>query len=78
MKSEPDSVPRDKSYGWNLGESLSQVLNAVIGGDADITFSANCGHWQEEKDWRGKVFGGVVNLIFFDKNHCANAWKKRT
>lgn len=53
----------------NIGTALSQLLNASIGGNPNMTLSARayC------EDW--KVTERVINTIFFmEEDHCHKSW----
>lgn len=69
-------TPRYKGYIGNLAEAVSQVLAALIGTHANLTFSAQCGEWDAIGDPR-KIFVPIVNLIFRDNDHCRNAWRDK-
>lgn len=77
IKADP-TLPRENSYIWNLGEAVSQALAAIVGLNANLTFSAYCGYWKEEGLSVKGQFYKVVNLLFMDNNHCQNAWQQRT
>ena len=77
IKADP-SKSRGKSYYWNLAEAMSQGLASVFGLNANLTFSAYCGYWQElNLPVRGKFYK-FINLLFRDKKHCEDAWKNLT
>jgi hypothetical protein len=65
---------RGKSYWWNLGEALSQVLAALVGLNANLTFSAYCGYWKEKNYPVLRSFHKPINWLFRDPEHCQNAW----
>jgi len=69
--------PARKGYWGNLGEAVSQCLHALIGGNANLTFSAQCGYWLEIDDWRGNLFAPVVNWLFRNPYHCQDAWRNK-
>ena len=78
IKADP-TQPRRKNYFWNLGEAVSQALAAVFGLNANLTFSAYCGYWKEDKRPIKGHFYRVVNLLFFRQpDHCQNAWRQKT
>lgn len=41
--------PPRKGYWGNLGEGVSQALAALVGMDSNLTLSAHCGRWQEQR-----------------------------
>ena len=61
IKADP-SKSRGKSYYWNLAEAMSQGLASVFGLNANLTFSAYCGYWQE---LNLPVRGKFINLLIY-------------
>lgn len=76
VKVDPNGEPQ-KGYFGNLFEAISQALGSIFGLNANITFSAHCGHWLEIGDFKGKLFAPMVDF-FFGKNHCKKAWENLT
>ena len=62
---------------WHLMQifiAFDQLLNAIIGGYADETFSARCWRRRGDKTWR--FFQKLVDKVFFfDKNHCQTSYE---
>lgn len=57
------------NYIKNIGTALSQLLNAIVGGNPNMTLSARayC------EDW--KVAERIINKIFFmEEDHCHKSW----
>jgi hypothetical protein len=57
-----------------IGRASSRLLNAILGGEGDVTFSA----YSEELRLRGDTWG-VLRVKFVDtfmgKGHCADSWQ---
>lgn len=76
---EKDEFYLGKAVWWkqlifNIGVSLSQLLNTVIGGDPDETISARCGRCQldpKAPKW-AKTTANFVDWVF-GPGHCINA-----
>ena len=64
VDSSESDLDRGKSYLWNLGEAISQAFAAVFGLNANLTFSAYCGHWQTEKTPVLRHFHLLPDLLF--------------
>ncbi|MCK3655816.1 DNA helicase UvrD [Pasteurellaceae bacterium Macca] len=57
---------------------LDQFINTLAFGYADETISSRCYRkyiLQGDKKWRWKILYHVVNGLFFDKNHCKEAYE---
>ena len=56
-------------YIKNIGTALSQILNALIGGNPNMTISARayCENWVIAEKIINKIF-------FFDEDHCHKSW----
>lgn len=65
------------SYGKNVLIALDQLINAIMGGWADETFSSRC--WRWEKDGIRKYPRVIVDTLFFwDAGHCEESyWSER-
>lgn len=62
-------------YTFNILVALDQLVNTFLGGEPDETLSSRA--WRTYR--KGKVFGKIFRplidtLLFFDKNHCENAY----
>ena len=77
IQAEPNE-PRGKPYHWNLGEAVSQLLGALLGLNANLTFSAYCGYWYYEDKTFLRHLHKPINFLFRDPYHCQKAWQKRT
>ena len=54
--------------------ALDQMLNTLIGGFADETFSARCWRRRENKTWR--FWQKLIDAIFFwQSQHCLQAYQ---
>lgn len=56
-------------YAKGIGTAISQLMNACIGGNPNMTVSARayCENW--------KVAEKVINTIFFlEEDHCHQSW----
>ena len=67
---------RQYSYLRNLGIAASHAISALIGARYDMPFSAQVGARVVERKWRGWAFEPIVNWLFGDPYHCADAWKR--
>lgn len=67
------------SYCERVGEATSQWIAAVANfPDPNLTISYYAGEAQAQGRWWGLVFAPLINLMFWDKSHCLNAYKNRT
>lgn len=57
-----------------IGSVLS-VFNPKIEVWADMTISAQAYRLSEKGYWYGKLLKGAINAIFFDRNHCKEAYE---
>lgn len=58
-----------------IGIALSKRLNALLGGDASMTFSARCYMRGTSGAWYWVAMRNLVDLIFFlDPEHCRDAF----
>lgn len=66
--------------------ALDQLVYCVIGGLisivnpkvqvwADMTVSAQAYRLSEKGYWYGKFLEGVINTVFFNKDHCKGAYE---
>ena len=65
-----------RGYWKNLGEATSQFIHAIVGGNANLTVSAQCGYWWIIGDLRGVILPPIVDLVF-GNGHCRSAWKEK-
>ena len=59
-----------KRYVARVGVALSVLLNVVLGGASNQTFSAR--NWQRKKDNRTNMVWVIDKLI--GKGHCTECW----
>ena len=63
-----------RQYINNLGSALSQLLNATLGGNPDITLSARTYIEADNGKLWARVLRPVIDAVFFwDKGHTKNA-----
>jgi len=60
-----------KNYLWNVLEALSQLLNAVLGGNPNITVSAAAYLKRDRYPW---LYRGINAVFFWQENHCRDSW----
>lgn len=66
-----------KTYGYHVVVAIGQLFNALIGGGADETISSRTYRGavltkHPRKRWR--VLYHAINGLFFDRNHCKEAY----
>ena len=62
------------NYLFRVLMSLSQLLNTILGGRVDHTFSGRVGRAAEEGKTWGKIMAEIIDtLFFFDPDHCARS-----
>jgi hypothetical protein len=71
MKSEREGMRR---YIKQVAVAFDQLLNALIGGWADETFSARCWRMRGHRVW-GALRLIVDTALFCDRNHCEESYK---
>ena len=59
-----------KGYVIRVGVALSVLLNVVLGGASNQTFSAR--NWQRKKDNKSNMVWVIDKII--GKGHCAECW----
>ena len=52
---------------------FDQTANAAFGGDEDETISSRCWRYRDEMPYRALT--PVIDWLFGDKNHCADAYE---
>jgi hypothetical protein len=67
-------TPNQRSYFHRIMHWVSQGLNVFLGGHQDLTFSQRVGGWRRFGHPLGKPLSKFINFIFFDSQHCQNAW----
>ena len=66
------------AYAKSVGIAADQLINAVLGGWPDETFSARAyriGVLDGRKGWR-RVVWFINKLFFWQRNHCRGAYAK--
>ena len=53
-----------------IGTAFTHVLNALLWGDAKVSFSARTGYAAYRGKVWGKVMAPVINLLLWSRNHC--------
>lgn len=61
-----------KQYLIRVGIALSVLLNVILGGNSNQTFSARNYGWKREG--KPNLVWVIDNLLFFNKNHCMESW----
>lgn len=64
-------------WGYHVLIAIDQLFNALTGGAADETFSSRCyrGASKPNPKKRWRFWFWLVNSLFFDKNHCKQAYE---
>lgn len=67
-----------KRYGYHVIIAIDQLFNALTGGAADETLSSRTYRGavlakEPKKRWR--VLYQLINTLFFDANHCKEAYE---
>lgn len=62
------------TYGKRTLIAVDQLINALLGGWPDETFSSRCWRWSKDgkRDWPRKL---VDSILFWDKNHCRESYE---
>ena len=60
-----------KTYLWNILEATSQWLNALLGGNPNITISASAYLNRHKRPW---VYKAINALFFRQEDHCRDSW----
>jgi hypothetical protein len=61
------------SYLFNVALGLDTLASAILGGMPGETMSGRAGTAQAQGKLRGKLLAPLINLIMWNKNHCAQA-----
>ena len=64
-----ERVARQVDQTW---VAVDQLFNVLTGGWADETFSSRT--WRNREKYPFKLLHPIINAIFFNKNHCENAF----
>lgn len=62
-----------KRYVFDVLLSLDMLASALTGGIPGETLSGRAGTAQREGKLRGRIFVPIINLIMWNRNHCAEA-----
>ncbi|WP_109078486.1 hypothetical protein [Aggregatibacter kilianii] len=66
-----------KTWGYHVVVAIDQLFNALIGGAADETLSSRTYRRAALTEYprkRWRVLYRVINGVFFDRNHCKEAY----
>ncbi|OBX02201.1 hypothetical protein [Gallibacterium genomosp. 1] len=69
---------KSKRWAYHVLIAIDQLCNALTGGGADETFSSRCYRNAMLKDSPKKrwvFFYTLINALFFDKQHCKEAYQ---
>lgn len=73
----PDARPT-RPYWTRVREAVSQLIAAILGFPCpDYGLSYYAGEAQAHGRWWGLIAAPLINLMFWDKNHCLNAFTNR-
>jgi hypothetical protein len=61
-----------RQYFERLGTALSVLLNVILGGPSNQTFSAR--NWGWKRDNRKNLVYFIDKMWYKDPNHCMTAW----
>jgi hypothetical protein len=64
-------MDRLTAYFWNLMEATSQWLNALRGGNSNITISAQA---YLDRHKRPRVYRAINAIFFWQEDHCRDSW----
>ncbi len=59
-------------YFYQIFKAVSILINTLIGGKANQTFSAR--NWQRKKEGKLNVVYFIDKLCYLDKDHCMHCW----
>lgn len=59
-------------YLERVGIAMSILLNVILGGPSNQTFSARNFKWQQDGKWN--LVWLIDALVFWDKDHCFHSW----
>ena len=60
-----------RAHLWNILEATSQWLNALLGGNPNITISASAYLNRHKRPW---VYKAINRLFFWQEDHCRDSW----
>ena len=61
-----------KKYLYRIVIALSVLLNVILGGDSNQTFSAR--NYQRKREGRFNLVLLIDVIFWFDRDHCLNSW----
>ena len=68
--------PKLKLYGWNLLIGADQMLNTLLGGYPDETFSARVWRKAQAGQWFWRALRWLIDHIFFlQDDHCRKSYE---
>jgi hypothetical protein len=59
-------------YFERIGIAISILINVILGGPSNQTFSARNHKWQQDGKWN--LVWLIDFLVFWDKYHCFHSW----
>ncbi|CAB4142801.1 hypothetical protein UFOVP452_40 [uncultured Caudovirales phage] len=62
-------------YLEEVGSALSRLLNALMGGDGSVTFSARCWALRLDHPPICRVLVWLVDAVNVQPGHCRGAWE---
>lgn len=64
-----------KSYLFNIVICFDLLASAITGGIPGETLSGRAGSARAEGKIRGRLFAPLIDLLFWNKDHCSTAMK---
>lgn len=63
------------TYLWGVAEAISQLFNALLGGNPNMTLSARAYVNRERPRWR-TAYKTLNRVFFWQEDHCRASWTK--
>ena len=60
-----------RPYLLNIAEALSQLAHVLLGGNPNITISANAYLKREQRPW---VYKAINRVFWWQEDHCRDSW----
>lgn len=71
------TLKRFKRYRWAFYIAQDQAVNAILGGNPDVTVSSKVGYMAEQGSKTAKAMAVVIDFLFYvavgQKDHCAES-----